>query len=247
MGGKLPKSVIIRNQLSGKTCITVAMLVFFIVLIFGCSSTTKIVLMPDPDGKIGVVETETIQGTQKLDQAWQATESSSLGEEPEAPVVMEEKEVRQTFSEALAALPAPPPPPPEPVKAEVAPPPVVPPPPPPPPPEPVTPVSFVVNFATNSDTLSKEALLMLDKVLEAIQSRKSTDIIVSGHTDTVASRAYNQRLSLKRARAVADFLIAKGIDRATINVTHHGKTKLLISTADGVSEVKNRRVEIIIR
>jgi OOP family OmpA-OmpF porin len=87
----------------------------------------------------------------------------------------------------------------------------------------------------------------LTKVLDAIQFRKSTEIIVSGHTDTVGSSNYNRRLSLKRAQTVADFLVARGIDRQMIQVAYHGKDKLLVSTSDGKPEPRNLRVEISVR
>jgi len=189
---------------------------FLIILFFGCAAKTKIVLLPDPDGKVGVLEVSTVKGAQTLNQAWQATESESMDRTPGEPKIMEEKEVRQAFQEALAA-------------------------------EPLQPISFIMYFKTNSSVLSTESLALLTKVLNAVQVRKSTDIIVSGHTDAVGRIDYNRRLSLRRAKAVSDILVARGVDRQIIQVTYHGKGNPLIPTPDGVQEPRNRRVEITVR
>jgi outer membrane protein OmpA-like peptidoglycan-associated protein len=199
-----------------RLCKIIVLFAFPILLIFGCASTTRIVLLPDPDNKVGVLEVSTVEGAQTLNQAWQATESTSMDRKPGEPKILEEKEVRQAFREALAA-------------------------------EPIPPVSFIMYFGINSSVLSTESLALLTKVLDAIQVRKSTDIIVSGHADASGSFDYNRRLSLRRAKTVEDILVARGIDRQIIQVTYHGKGNPLVPTPDGVQEPRNRRVEITVR
>jgi outer membrane protein OmpA-like peptidoglycan-associated protein len=194
----------------------ILLLAFPAFLMMGCAPTTQIVLMPDPDGKVGVLEVSTVKGARTLSTAWQATESASLDRMPDEPRILEEKEVRQTFREALAA-------------------------------EPVAPVSFIMYFKMNRSVLSTESLVLLAKVLDAIESREATDIIISGHTDAVGSVDYNRRLSLRRAKTVADILVARGVDRRIIQMTYHGKGNPLIPTPDGVAEPRNRRVEITVR
>ncbi|MNP79807.1 Outer membrane porin F precursor [compost metagenome] len=68
---------------------------------------------------------------------------------------------------------------------------------------------------------------------------------VSGHTDSVGSDAYNQRLSQKRAQSVTDYLIESGVPRSNfVSVTGMGESQPVAdnSTADG--RAQNRRVEI---
>lgn len=223
-------------------------IMFFVLLNFGCAPTTKVVVMPDQDGKVGVVEARTNWDRQTLNQAYQAIEYSKPDKPMDEPVILEEKEVQQTFGEALAALPAPPPPEPppmeaikEPAKAEAVLPEVI------PPPEPVKPESFIVYFETNRFTLSQEALALLEKVVNAIRVHQAKDILISGHTDSVGSSTLNRQLSLKRAKAVENFLVNKGIDRQTIHSSYHGKDKLQVSTPDGVPEPRNRRVEVTVK
>jgi len=191
-------------------------LVLLVLLMSGCASTTQVVILPDPDGKVGALEVSNVKGTQTLNQAWQATESASVDRAPSAPKILEEKQVRQVFREALEAAPIPP-------------------------------VSFIIYFKKDSSALSPESLALLTKVIDAVQARKSTDIIISGYTDAVGPVDYDRRLSLQRAKAVADILVAKGVDRQNIQVTYHGKSNPLVPTRDGVPEPRNRRVEITVR
>ena len=187
-----------------------------LLLAAGCSPLTKVVLMPDPGNKVGIVDVSSARGTQTLDKPWQTTTVSSSDEAPSVPWLMDEKEVRAMFKEALAA-------------------------------EPISPVTFIVYFKTDAYDLTTESLKTLSGVLEEVVVRKSIDIIVSGHTDTTGSVETDRRLSLKRARSVADYLVSKGIKPENIDVTYHGKGNLLILTPDGVHEPLNRRVEIIVR
>jgi len=203
-------------------------LVFLSLLISGCAPppqqvilpppepATQVVLLPDPDGKTGILEVSNVKGAQTLNRAWQITESPSIDRTPSEPKILEERQVRETFREALEA-------------------------------EPIPPVGFIMYFRPDSSRLSADSLELLIKVIDAIHVRKSTDIIVSGHTDAVSTTAYNRRLSLRRAKAVANILISKGIDPQNIHITYHGKGNPLVPTPDGVAEPRNRRVEITVR
>ena len=112
-------------------------------------------------------------------------------------------------------------------------------------PAPVT-RSFIVYFGLNSASLTTRARQI---VVEAAQAARtgSAVIEVGGHTDTVGSAAANERLSRRRAEAVASELRRQGIARESIAITAHGQTQLAVATRDGVREPRNRRVEIILR
>jgi len=73
----------------------------------GCSPTARIVLLPEPDGKVGEISVTTAAGSQMLNKPWEATELVSADQLPSAPKVMDETEVRKIFKEALAAQPDP--------------------------------------------------------------------------------------------------------------------------------------------
>jgi outer membrane protein OmpA-like peptidoglycan-associated protein len=208
-------AMIIKKNIHIVRALQIAML-FALLLNTGCAPVTRVVLLPDPDGKVGIVDVSSDKGIQTLDNPWQTTEVSSKGKAPSVPRLMDEKAVRAMFKEALAA-------------------------------EPIPPVFSIVYFETDSSDLTTESLKILSRVLEEIGVRKSTNIIVSGHTDAVGSVEKNQELSLKRAKAVADFFVSKGVHPENIDVTYHGKGSPLIPTPDGVPEPRNRRVEITVQ
>ena len=70
---------------------------------------------------------------------------------------------------------------------------------------------------------------------------------MAGHADRSGSAQYNQRLSQRRADAVAAELVARGVPRNIIMVSAYGESRPLVPTADGVREPQNRRVEIVLR
>jgi OOP family OmpA-OmpF porin len=74
----------------------------------GCAPITLFVLLPDRDGKIGQIEVSTSVGSQRLDKLWESTEVVSPDRIPGRPKVMDEKEARNIFKDALEAQPKPP-------------------------------------------------------------------------------------------------------------------------------------------
>ena len=73
------------------------------------------------------------------------------------------------------------------------------------------------------------------------------DIVIVGHTDRVGTDEYNDALALRRAETVRAVLIRRGLVAENITTSGRGKRELLVPTAEGVAEAKNRRVEIIVR
>jgi outer membrane protein OmpA-like peptidoglycan-associated protein len=112
---------------------------------------------------------------------------------------------------------------------------------------PQPPVQFVFHFERNSSELDGESAATMRDALRTIRGRGAADISVVGHTDTVGDKAYNYRLSLERARAVAKLLAAEGVDPSIVEIASHGKDNPLVSTGDQVSEPRNRRVEVTVR
>jgi iron complex outermembrane receptor protein len=105
--------------------------------------------------------------------------------------------------------------------------------------------SYMVFFDFNKSDLDPRAAAIVDQAAANAGPAKVTQIEVTGHTDTVGSDAYNLRLSQRRAEAVAAELKARGIPSSEIAIHAKGKKDLLVPTADGVKEPRNRRVEIV--
>jgi outer membrane protein OmpA-like peptidoglycan-associated protein len=102
-----------------------------------------------------------------------------------------------------------------------------------------------VFFDFNKSDLTPEAVKVVDQAAMNAGPAKATQIVVTGHTDTVGSDAYNMRLSRRRAESVAAELEAKGIPSSEIEIVAKGKKDLLVPTKDGVREPQNRRVQIV--
>ncbi len=125
------------------------------------------------------------------------------------------------------------------------------PPPPPPPPAPPPPpvkkhieLSADTYFDFNKATLKPAGQEKVDEVVQTMKQHPEVRATVEGHTDSVGSEAYNQRLSERRANAVRDYLVAHGIDASRITTRGYGKTKPIASNKTAEGRAKNRRVEI---
>jgi outer membrane protein OmpA-like peptidoglycan-associated protein len=112
---------------------------------------------------------------------------------------------------------------------------------------PPRPKSFLVYFDLASDELSAESQRQIEQLFAGLSARPVPEITVTGHTDTMGSTEFNDRLSLQRARTIRDELVRRGIARELISVSGRGKRELLVPTEDQVAEPRNRRVEIEIR
>jgi OmpA-OmpF porin, OOP family len=123
-----------------------------------------------------------------------------------------------------------------------APPPALPPPPPLPPPPIMT--SYMVFFDFNRSDLTPEAMEVVASAAAAARSSGMVRIVVTGHTDTVGSASYNQRLSERRALAVKSQLVADGVPEAGIATIGKGFKDPLVPTGPNVREPQNRRAVI---
>jgi outer membrane protein OmpA-like peptidoglycan-associated protein len=117
--------------------------------------------------------------------------------------------------------------------------------PPPQPPQPgPQPKQFIVFFGFNKSNLTSDAQRVVAEAAGAAKSMGSASILVTGHTDTVGSNRYNDRLSMRRANAVKDELVRQGIGAGQISAIGKGETELLVQTGDNVKEPQNRRATI---
>jgi OOP family OmpA-OmpF porin len=126
---------------------------------------------------------------------------------------------------AACAMPPPPPPP-------------APPPAPPPPP-------YLVFFDWSSAVVAPSGREVIALAAQAFKAGSPVTVQVTGFTDTSGSTAYNQKLSERRANAVAAVLVQDGVPQTNLVVTGRGQNDLRVPTPDGVREPQNRRVEIV--
>jgi len=120
---------------------------------------------------------------------------------------------------------------------------------PPPAPRPA-PVASKVTFAADAffdfdkSVLKPEGRAKLDDLVQKIRGINLEVIIAVGHTDSVGTDAYNQRLSVRRAEAVKAYLVSKGIERNRVYTEGKGEKQPVADNRTKEGRAKNRRVEI---
>ncbi|MBP0443741.1 OmpA family protein [Roseomonas sp. SSH11] len=107
--------------------------------------------------------------------------------------------------------------------------------------------TYLVFFDFDRADLTDRARQIIGEAAQAVQSTGTTRIEVAGHADRSGTPQYNQRLSMRRAEAVAAELSRRGIARNQMSIQAFGESRPLVPTADGVREPQNRRVEIVLR
>ncbi len=112
---------------------------------------------------------------------------------------------------------------------------------------PERPARFILYFFHDSTRLKPDSAKLLPDVVQAWKDRTSTDVSVIGHTDSMGDATYNYGLSLRRAKRIGTWLIRQGLPRDIVQIISHGEENPLVPTKDGVSEPRNRRVEVIVR
>jgi len=121
------------------------------------------------------------------------------------------------------------------------------PPPPPPPPPPPAKRKIVlrgVNFDFNKADIRPEARPILDEAISTLKEYKDITLSVEGHTDSIGSDAYNQKLSVRRAQAVADYLEKGGITASRMTIKGFGESQPVASNDTAEGRAENRRVEL---
>jgi OOP family OmpA-OmpF porin len=101
-----------------------------------------------------------------------------------------------------------------------------------------------VNFAFNSTELTPQSKGILDEWVAKIKADKTIRVEVAGHTDSIGSDAYNQKLSEGRAKSVVDYFVSQGVSADRLKAVGYGKTKPVASNATDEGRAQNRRVEL---
>ena len=106
---------------------------------------------------------------------------------------------------------------------------------------------YLVFFDFDMSNINAGAQSVVDTVTNEILSRKIDGVNIVGHTDTSGSAAYNDKLALRRATAVKNALIERGVPAEAITIEGRGENELLVETQDGIREPANRRAVITFR
>jgi len=101
-----------------------------------------------------------------------------------------------------------------------------------------------VTFESNSARLTKGSLPVLDAAAEALLKRPKVSTQVAGHTDDRGAQKLNQALSQRRADAVRDYLISRGVAAASLTARGYGEDNPIADNKTAGGRAANRRVEL---
>ncbi|HHC07809.1 MAG TPA: OmpA family protein [Actinobacteria bacterium] len=103
----------------------------------------------------------------------------------------------------------------------------------------------VVEFETGSAVITAEGRRLLDEIFEALALFPDVPVEIAGHADAQGSAERNLELSERRARAVYDYLVAKGADPDRFVVVGYGDTRPIADNSTAEGRARNRRIEFI--
>ncbi|QCU91187.1 OmpA family protein [Thiomicrorhabdus sediminis] len=108
----------------------------------------------------------------------------------------------------------------------------------------MAPAKFVGHFDFDLADLKAAEVPELDNFAAYLNEVSDAKVSIVGHTDSVGSSAYNQKLSEKRAQDVADYLAGKGIAADRMMVSGMGESSPIADNSTKAGRAENRRVEV---
>jgi outer membrane protein OmpA-like peptidoglycan-associated protein len=97
-------------------------------------------------------------------------------------------------------------------------------------------------FEFDKDILLPESFLELTKLYNLLSENPDLKILIEGHTDNIGDYNYNMDLSIRRAKAVVDYLISRGVGEDRLNYEGYGYTVPLVDNSSEINRKLNRRV-----
>jgi outer membrane protein OmpA-like peptidoglycan-associated protein len=104
-----------------------------------------------------------------------------------------------------------------------------------------------VLFDVDSAILTPTSRGALDQAATVFLEYPKTAIVAQGHTDSTGSESYNQSLSERRAQAVANYLIGRGVDASRITALGYGEGHPIASNDTAGGRSRNRRVDLLLK
>jgi outer membrane protein OmpA-like peptidoglycan-associated protein len=100
-------------------------------------------------------------------------------------------------------------------------------------------------FGFDSTELTPEARAILDEQVAVLETDQKLKLVITGHTDSIGPEEYNQGLSERRANAVQEYLVSKGVSPGRLKTVGYGETRPIATNATREGQAQNRRIELI--
>lgn len=104
----------------------------------------------------------------------------------------------------------------------------------------------IINFASDSSDIPAENQAILDLAAARLMALPDAHLVITGHTDSQGSHEYNQKLSERRAKAVHDYLVSKGVSDDKLEVVGASYDFPVATNATEQGRFKNRRIQFTI-
>jgi len=101
-----------------------------------------------------------------------------------------------------------------------------------------------IQFDLDKFNIKPEYQPILDEAVSSLKSKADVKVVINGYTDSTGAAAYNMGLSERRAKAVSDYFVAKGISASRLQSVGHGLEDPVASNATADGRALNRRVEL---
>lgn len=112
---------------------------------------------------------------------------------------------------------------------------------------PFPPATYILYYDEGTTRITPSSRAQLEALLADAANRPGVEVEISGHTDRKGSDDDNDALSERRALSILEQLAESGIPRENMVAVGRGERTPRVETADGVEEVANRRVEVVVR
>jgi outer membrane protein OmpA-like peptidoglycan-associated protein len=103
-----------------------------------------------------------------------------------------------------------------------------------------------IHFDFDKANIKKEYIPLLKEVARILKENPNINLRIEGYTDDIGPKAYNQKLALRRAMAVKNFLVKEGINPERIQVVGFGKERYIAENTTPIGRLTNRRAEFIV-
>lgn len=103
-----------------------------------------------------------------------------------------------------------------------------------------------INFDFDRANVRESVKQRLSRVIELLREMPGIDVQIVGYTDDIGPAEYKRALSLRRAEAVRDYMVSRGIDSTRLSAAGHGESSPIVSNSTPEGRAVNRRVEFVV-